>query len=81
MEAPLTNDVIPGRRNREEESNTLSCFAQLCIQAASAESTAGRYTQPTGNRPDSACMCPPYSLVRRLVLGSIFVGGVSHFGT
>jgi hypothetical protein len=57
-DATLTTDVIPGRRNCEEVSDTLSCFALLCIQAVSAESTAGRYTQPTGKRSDSACKGP-----------------------
>ena len=65
-DAPLTTDVTPGRRNYEE-SNTLSCFAQVCIQAASAESTADRYTQLAGKRSAGACMGPPYSLVRWLV--------------
>ena len=66
-EAPLNTDVTPERKNREEESNTLSCLAQVCIQAASAESTVDRYTQPAGNRSDGACMGAPYSLVRWLV--------------
>ena len=39
VEARMTSDFTPGRRNGKEQANALSCVALLCIQAMSAETT------------------------------------------